>query len=769
MHPLIHIAARLVAHTRESFLAESDRWFLWSPVFVGAGVAFYFALPFEPSLGAALFVFSTSVIAHLFARHRSVPVALAAVIAMCLSLGLAASSLRAALVDAPVLQSKWTGVLTGRVTLSELSAKGSLAVTLASVTMQRLAPDMMPAQIRLSVRTKDTELKTGELVRLRASLMPPPDPVEPGGFDYARQIWFKSIGAVGFAFSAPEHLEPPPDDLMTALATLRSAITVHVRDTIGGPEGAVAAALITGEQRAIPDQTVEDLRLAGLTHVLSISGLHMALFGGALFWLARILLAMIPRLALHHPIKKWAAFVALLGTTFYLCISGFGVATNRSYIMIALMFLAVMLDRPAISMRNVALAALIVLLWQPETLLSASFHMSFAAVVALIGFYESPLIQRLATGDTSKDRPVFLIPFAFAFRHITGILLTTTIAGFATAAYAAFHFDRVTLYSMAGNLGALPAVSVLVMPAALIALILMPFGLDGPALWVMGHGVHIMLVVAHEVASWEGADRMIAAAPMSALVAVTFGGLWLALWQTIWRWFGILPILLGLLLWDTRTPPDILIDRDGKLVAVRGPDDKLILSSARPAYTAETWLRRDGDTRTPKEAANGDMKICDALGCVLTIATSASADDTSKPLIIAMPKSLAALTDDCTRADIIVASFGIPRTLRKTCEAGSSNHKTGIIIDRFDLWRNGATSLSSPKGEVDDPENWIKETSRGDRGDRPWVQTGRRTRQPVTDIQQKSEVKTPQATKPDVAAGASMDTDAEDTADAAPP
>ncbi len=157
------------------------------------------------------------------------------------------------------------------------------------------------------------------------------------------------------------------------------------------------------------------------------------------------------------------------------------------------------------------------------------------------------------------------------------------------------------------------------------------------------------------------------------------------------------------------------------------------------------------------------------VGHANTIATSASADDTSKPLIIAMPKSLAALTDDCTRADIIVASFGIPRTLRKTCEAGSSNHKTGIIIDRFDLWRNGATSLSSPKGEVDDPENWIKETSRGDRGDRPWVQTGRRTRQPVTDIQQKSEVKTPQATKPDVAAGASMDTDAEDTADAAPP
>ena len=484
---------------------------------------------------------------------------------------------------------------------------------------------------------------------------------------------------------------------------------------------------------------------------------------GALFWLVRILLAMIPRLALHYPIKKWAAFVALLGTTFYLCISGFGVATNRSYIMIALMFLSVMLDRPAISMRNVALAALIVLLWQPETLLSASFHMSFAAVVALIGFYESPLIQRLTTPNSADNRPAFFIPFAFVFRHITGILLTTTIAGFATGAYAAFHFDRVTLYSMAGNLGALPAVSALVMPAALIALILMPFGLDGPALWVMGQGVHIMLVVAHEVASWEGADRMIAAAPMSALVAVTLGGLWLALWQTTWRWLGVLPIVLGIFLWDTRTPPDILIDRDGKLVGVRGADNKLVLSSARPAYTAETWLRRDGDTRTPKEAATTEMKLCDALGCVLTIpSVTSSTNETQPPLIIAMPKSIAALADDCTRADIIIASFGIPRALRRTCEADTPNHKASVIVDRFDLWRNGATSLTLPRGELTDSGNWIRSTAQEERGNRPWV------RQPTARTKSKPANVKPETTKPDVAAEASADTDADESADVNP-
>ncbi|MDO8289290.1 MAG: ComEC/Rec2 family competence protein [Parvibaculum sp.] len=705
----------MAAYLRTSFFAESNRWFLWSPVFVGVGVALYFALPVEPYLTLSLAALALASALFAVARYRLSLLALPAAILFCVALGLAASSVRAALVAAPVLQSKWSGTLTGRVVFAELSAKGGLSVTIAPTAMQRLDPAAMPVRVRLSVRLKGVELQPGETVRLRASLLPPPDPVEPGGFDYARQIWFQSIGAVGFAYTVPERIAPPPDDIFSGLARLRSAITTHVRDTIGGPKGAVAAALITGEQRAIPADTVEDLRIAGLTHVLSISGLHMALFGGTLFWLARAVLALIPRLALYYPIKKWAAVVAILGTTFYLCISGFGVATNRSYIMIGLMFLSILFDRPAISMRNVALAALIVLLWQPETLLSASFHMSFAAVVALIGFYESPLIQRLMNGEAPKDGLLFLVPIRFVGRHIAGIMLTTTVAGIATGAYAAFHFDRVALYSMAGNLGALPVVSVVIMPAALIALILMPFGLDDPALWVMGQGIDVMLAVAHEVASWEGADRMIAAAPMAALIAVTFGGLWLALWQTSWRWLGLLPVALGFFFWDAGTRPDILIDRDGKLAAMRGSDGLLTLTSARPAYTAETWLRRDGDMRTPKDAANTGLKTCDALGCVWIIP--------NRP-VIAMPKSLAAVSDDCAKADIIIANFGLPRRLRKTCKAP-------LVIDRFDLWRNGAMSFTIPQGEISNSENWIRHTARNERGDRPWVLTGKSVRQPT--------------------------------------
>ncbi|HEY4343294.1 MAG TPA: ComEC/Rec2 family competence protein [Parvibaculum sp.] len=683
-----------------SFFGESDRWFLWSPVLLGFGIALYFGLSFEPPLWAALLVLAGSGAALFLLRHQGPSAVLAAAI-FCIAIGFAAAALRAWSVDAPVLEKAWTGELTGRLVETELTQKGALSALIAPLTMQGLNKGAMPARVRLSIRMAGVAVAPGETLRMRGRLLPPPEPVEPGGFDYARQVWFQSLGGVGYAFTPPVLVAPAPDDWATWLAALRAKITTRVQTGIGGAAGAVSAALITGEQRAIPKTAVEDLRNAGLSHVLSISGLHMVLFGGSLFWLVRAGLALVPALALRFPIKKWGAAAALFGATGYLLISGAEVATQRSYIMIALMFVAILLDRPALSMRNVALAAILVLLWQPESLLSASFHMSFAAVVALIAFYESPLIQRFGAAARGKSDGYIFSLVRFAANHVVGILLTTTVAGFATGAYAAFHFDRVAIYGMAGNMGALPIVSVVVMPAALAVLVLMPFGLDGPALWAMGKGVDAMLWVAHIVSRWSGADRMIATAPMASLVLVTLGGLWLALWRTHWRWLGVAPLILGFALWGADRRPDILIDRDGGLVAVRSNDGMLALTAARPSYTAEQWLRHDGDERTPAEAAKTKWMNCDALGCVWK--------EEGRP-VIAFPKTLEALTEDCRNADIIVANMGLPWRIRAKCGASQ-------IVDYFDLWRNGAVALYiAPDGTI------TRETARELRGDRPWVQ-----------------------------------------------
>lgn len=364
---------QLASYAATSFFGETDRWFLWSPVLLGLGIAFYFSLSFEPPLWVALVALSVSGGGLVFALRRGAARVFAAAL-FCMVLGFALACIRTAAVAAPVIQKPWNGEIEGRVVEVERTERGALAVTLEPLSMDRVATMDLPARVRLQVRFPEAVIEPGETIRVRGRLMPPPEPVEPGGFDYARQVWFEGLGGVGFAFAAPERVAPPPEDWTTALARLRHSITARVQNGIGGASGAIAAALITGEQRAIPEWAAEDLRKAGLAHVLSISGLHMVLFGGSLFWLLRAGLALVPAIALRYPIKKWGAAAALVGSTGYLLISGAEVATQRSWIMIALMFVAIIFDRPALSMRNVALAALLVLVWQPESFLAPVFR-----------------------------------------------------------------------------------------------------------------------------------------------------------------------------------------------------------------------------------------------------------------------------------------------------------------------------------------------------------------------------------------------------------
>jgi competence protein ComEC len=129
------------------------------------------------------------------------------------------------------------------------------------------------------------------------------------------------------------------------------------------------------------------MRDSGLAHILAISGMHMVIMAGTWFWLVRGAWRCFRRWRFDTR-SAWAAVAALFGAAFYLALSGGAVPTIRAWIMMSIMLLAILLDRPAISMRNVALAALIILAWTPEILFSPSFQMSFAAVVGLIAVYE---------------------------------------------------------------------------------------------------------------------------------------------------------------------------------------------------------------------------------------------------------------------------------------------------------------------------------------------------------------------------------------------
>ncbi len=527
------------------------------------------------------------------------------------------------------------------------------------------------------------QLTPGHWVHMLAVLMPPPAPAVPGGYDFGRWAYYQGIGAVGYAYGKAKPMAAPrPDTWIEALSAgierLRDAVTARIRHVLPGRRGAIAAALITGKRGGIDEDDRNAFRDSGLAHVLSISGLHLALAGGFFFWVVRALLALIPAIALTYPIKKWAAVAALLGAGTYLILSGCGGPAVRAYIMLAVMFTAVLVDRPALSMRSIALAAAIILLAKPESLIEPGFEMSFAAVAGLIALAEWAAARRMRNPDIDMARGLF----ARARRYLLGIALASIVAGLATAPFAIFHFDRASQYGLLANVLAMPVVGLLIMPAATAAMLLMPFGLDRWALIAMGKGVGLMLAIAEWVAGLPGAATMVAVWPQAALLIVVLGGLWITLWRGNWRWLGLAPICLGLLIAAFAKPPDILIARNGRDVAVRLASGRLaLLHQPKDDYAAASWLKRDGDARAPDKAVATVQEgvRCDADGCIAHLKSG---------LVMAQSARFDALHEDCDTAQIVVSA--VPT--RFTCRAPR------LVVDRFDVARNGAYAIWLGRG-----------------------------------------------------------------------
>ncbi|MEL6422849.1 MAG: ComEC/Rec2 family competence protein, partial [Pseudomonadota bacterium] len=504
--------------------AERARWFCWVPVAFGGGIGAYFSLPQEPSrlLLAALVFLSIAI--WLVARRGTLAPFIAAGLIWG-SAGAFAAALRADLVQAPVLSKP----LEGRAAVGFLEAieprlpKG-WRLTLRLKALEGVASDARPRRIRI-VWAGDHAVRIGDAVRVRVFLRPPPIPVRPGGYDFARRAYFDQIGAVGFAVSRPERVRDLPrrPTLLAGVASIgavRRLIAERVERAVPGETGALINALIVGERGRVSEPTLEHLRRSGLSHLLAISGMHMAMIAGALFAMLRVFFAAVPALALRFPIKKLAALAALAGGIGYLAVSGASVATQRAAIMIGLMLVAVLLDRPAISLRNVALAALVIMALGPENLLEIGFQMSFAAVVALVAFYEwwrdRPAAQAArAEGRSLEASRLLPAPIAFIWRGgrglIVGTLVTTFIAGLAVAPLGAFHFHKIAQFSLAANLFAMPVFTLVVMPMALVSLLAMPLGLEGLPLSTMGWGVEQVRAVAADVSERPGAVRALVA------------------------------------------------------------------------------------------------------------------------------------------------------------------------------------------------------------------------------------------------------------------
>ena len=415
----------------------------------------------------------------------------------------------------------------------------------------------------------------------------------------------------------------------------------------------------------------------------SISGLHLALVAGSAFWLIRALLALSAGLALGQPIKKWAAAGALAVVTVYLGISGAGVATQRSYVMLAIMLTAVMLDRPAVTLRNVSLAAFVILVMAPESLAGASFQMSFAATIALVAGYEAITAWRDTRVNLDGRGKVGAL--ARLRRSATGLVLTSLIAGLATAPLAAFHFQRVAPLTIAANFAAMPVVGVVVMPMALLAMVLMPFGLEALPLTVMGWGLDWVNLVAGQTAAWSAGHGIVAAMPLLSLALTAGGFLWLALWRERWRLAWLVPMALAVLVAMSASRPDVLIDDRGITVAVRGADGRFaIINGKGESFAVGNWLRSDGDGREADVPELTASVACDPLGCVAPLGSNGAK--------VAVASAGGGLEEDCRMAAVVVSRVPVP--------TGCGDQ--AFVIDRQDLARHGAHALyvtgTSPSG-----------------------------------------------------------------------
>ena len=712
------------------------------------GIAVYFRLPSEPLVPVLALAAILAWAGWFFAARRGVRGLVLLALALVLS-GLFAGALRTALVAAPVIDRARSVTLTGFAEEVERTDRGT-RLLLRVAGIERLPASALPYRVRVSLRgdPEGERISVGEAVRLRARLMPPSAAVMPGGYDFAFRAFFDGIGATGFAFGAPSRIDLGPAPLSLRLkagiASLRQAIAARIIAALGETTAAaLAIALITGDRSLIPEPVTEALRTAGLAHILAISGLHMALFAGSVFFVVRALLALSPHLVHERRIDAWAAVAAMSAAVFYLGISGASIATQRAFLMIVLVFSGRIFSRRALTLRNVAIAVLLILAMLPEALLDPGFQMSFAAVIALIAAYEEITRRRGARERLGPMAPpgrgLLQAATSGAAGWFWGLLLTSLIAGLATGAIGAYHFHRISPLGTLGNLLAMPVVTLVVMPFAVLALALLPFGLEALPLAAMGAGIDLVVAMATWVSNLTPEDGVIGAPSLGGTLLVVAAGLVACLAPRGYRPVALLPLAASVLLYALHRQPDMLISASGTTIAVRDAAGALRVSSRPSGFLPEVWLRAEGISvqhHGNRRIAAGDLR-CDKLACLVRAhgppgagaGHGASAYAPPGPvagpgpepfaagqgppaLLVSLVRDSAAFEEDCRKADIIVSALIAPPDCRaRQVFDGARLARDGAVAPYFSAPGASAASRSTL---AQAPPAWQSPSGTGD-------------------------------------------------------
>ncbi|MEP2784093.1 MAG: ComEC/Rec2 family competence protein [Pseudoruegeria sp.] len=643
-----------------SLAERRGQLFVWCPVFFSIGIGLYFSLYREPdfwvlTLGAVLCVLSVSLI--LLHSNGATPVFIA--LTLFLAGGLVAS-IQANVRSAPVLTFRYYGPIEGRIIKIDRSFSEAVRLTLDQVILSNMAPDKTPQRIRVSLHGDQGFIDPipGLRVMMTGHLSAPSGPVEPGGFDFRRFAWFQKLGGVGYTRSPVLKRADSQSGPRLWVTALRQSILRGVTARISGDDGAFVAALLTGDRSEFSADALGKLRESNLAHLLAISGLHMGLLCGLMLASVRLGFALWPWFALRVPTKKMSAVCALLTSALYLALSGGNVSTQRAFIMVAVMLVAILLDRRALTLRAVAIAAMLVLIIRPQSLLEPGFQMSFAATTALVSVW-----------SVLKHIRANWIPAPI--RWLGALCLSSVIAGLATAPYSAAHFNQIAHYGVLANLLALPVMSFVVMPAAILSALLWPFGLSQLGLWIMAYGCHWILVVAGWVAGLDGAVQYVRIPAPASLPLITLGGLFLILWRGHARWSGIVLCLAGFYLWSQHMRPHILIAGSGRTVGILTSQGRVLNKPKGDGFVVENWLENDGDGASHLDASSrtGFQKVGSDYvwtGAELTLVTLAGRDVLSRLGQYCTEGTFVVMAADFPSQNDVSCVLFHPQTLRNT-------------------------------------------------------------------------------------------------------
>lgn len=679
--------------------AQSERWRLWAPVVMGLGCAGYFALKTEPALWPLLLaaVVSLACAAMAWSRGtwRIIPFTLVAFAVT----GLLVAKLRSDAVAAPIVEASQgpIGIEGWIVDVSSPGSRGA-RVVLAPTWMQGVATERIPHRLNLTVRGEAP--RPGTPVAVRAIVSPPPGPASPGAFDFGRNAWFQSIGGSALAITAPRPilLNAPPWRLQLKMAVngMRFDLGRRIVARLGPETGGIATAMVTGHEAWVDPVDEQAMRDSGLAHILSISGLHMAIVGGFVFFAVRLGIAAWPWLVLRVPGKKVAAGAGIAAVGLYLVVSGAPPPAERAAIVAWVAFAAILLDRRAISMNALALAAVIVLLRRPESVVQPGFQMSFAATAALVA-----LAEVWPTRLKEIDVPWPIAAIQKVGSWVFAALAASFVAGLATGPFAMQHFNRSAVYGLFANLAVAPISSFVMMPSLAVGAVMEAFGWGGPALWLAGESVGWMMQIGRFTADLPGAVATIPSAPAIALPVAFVGLLFVCLWQGRLRWLG-LPFACAVLLWPRPPAPDVWINSQGSNLAVRVGDEAELVRPRVGLFGADIWSRRRGLSL----ATDGGERNCRRSWCALTVGGETWAVWFGRRAPDA--EQMNALCEGATGVVVRVEVAGLPERCR-----------AALVLDGRDLARGSAELWREGSG-------WRGTWARDVQGERPWTAGGDR-------------------------------------------